>query len=122
MSNKQLKAALIHVLGTVKIDYFQTSHCSAGGFYFFPQNFTYRRDVSLGHSGEGWFIYLSHYRCVGLELRTDEGHTELTSYFEDPFHPEDEEVRLFQSLFPLASNSIIKARKELLKIEDKPNE
>lgn len=122
MSNKQLKAALIPVLGTLNGDYSQFNHYIAGSFHFFLPNLNSSQGVYLGHHGEGWFVYLVYLQGVVLKLRTNEGGTELTNYFEDPFNPEDEEVNLFQSIFPLTSDSIIKARKELLKMEDKPNE
>lgn len=122
MENKELKAALTHVIGILNRDYSQFDRYTSGRFHLFMPTLPSRQGVYLGHLGEGWFVYLVHHCGGSLELRTDEGHIEITNYFEDPFNPMDTEVNLFRLLFPLASSSIIKARKELLKMEDKPNE
>lgn len=101
MENKELKAALAHVIGILNRDYSQFDRYTSGRFHLFMQTLPSRQGVYLDHLGEGWFVYLVYLQGVSLELCTDEGHIEITNYFEDPFHPEDGEVRLFQSLFPL---------------------
>lgn len=61
-------------------------------------------------------------RGDGLELYAKENGIDLASHFEDPFNPGDGELDLFEFLFPRNSDFIIEAGKEILKIEDKPNE
>lgn len=133
MENKELKAALAHVIGIINRNYSQFNRYISGRFHLFIPTLHPGQRVYLGHHGEGWFVYLVYLQGVSLELHTKvqgdglelyakENSIYLTDYFEPPLNPRDEELELFKFLFPRDYDFIVAAGKEILKIEDKPNE
>lgn len=123
MKNQELKAALVRVLSYCS----QTVSYHTGSFYLFAESLEDTHNVILWKFGGDWRLAVDYSNSGGLELYTMEGYgsglytkengIDLTSNFEDPFNPGDEELDLFRFLFPRDSDIIIAAGKEILKIK-----
>lgn len=131
MKNQELKDALVSVLSYLS----QEVYYRVVGFSLLTGRLEDELYVLLENFdfAEGWLVSVRDLKGGGLELHTKgrgdgfelyakENSTSLTGHFEDPFNPGDEELYLFKFLFPRDSDFIIAAGKELLKMEDKPNE